>query len=129
MRAMTQTTGRRLKGAAAFFLTAVAMSVAMGGRLWAAQVVAPPRAATAVPPSATAADPPKTTDAVPPKATAAGTSGSAANAVPEPGVVLDRLVAVVNGGVILESEVDEERRIEEVQAYRVGPTLTRGRTV
>jgi peptidyl-prolyl cis-trans isomerase SurA len=34
------------------------------------------------------------------------------------GVVLDRVVAVVNGDVILESDVDEERRFEEVQPYR-----------
>ncbi len=32
------------------------------------------------------------------------------------GVLLDRLVAVVNGEVILESDVDEERRFEEVPA-------------
>jgi peptidyl-prolyl cis-trans isomerase SurA len=125
MKAMPQTTGRRLKGAAAFFLTAVAMSVGTGGRLWARQVVAPPKAAAAVPPNATAADPPKTTDVVPPKATAAGTNG----AVPELGVVLDRLVAVVNGDVILESDVDEERRFEEVQPYRSGPTFTRDRII
>ena len=47
----------------------------------------------------------------------------------EPGVVLDRLVAVVNGDVILESDVDEERRFEEVQPYRSGPTFTRERIV
>src|ERR1700723_999324 len=34
------------------------------------------------------------------------------------GVVLDRVVAVVNGDVILESDVDEERRFEEIQPYR-----------
>ncbi len=33
-------------------------------------------------------------------------------------VVLDRIVAVVNGDVILESDVDEERRFEEIQPYR-----------
>src|SRR5438270_1747553 len=129
MRARTQTTGRRLKGAGAFFLAAVAMCVARGGRLWAAQVAAPPKASAAVPANATAADPPKASDAVSPKATAAGASGSVANPVPEPGVVLDRLVAVVNGDVILESDVDEERRFEEVQPYRSGPTFTRDRIV
>jgi parvulin-like peptidyl-prolyl isomerase len=100
---MTQTTGRKLKGAAAFFFTAVAMSVAMGGRLWARQ-------AAAVPPTAH----PQTGAAV-------------AKAGPELGVVMDRLVAVVNGDVILESDVDEERRFEEVQPYRSGPTFTRER--
>ncbi len=34
------------------------------------------------------------------------------------GVVLDRVVAVVNDDVILESDVDEERRFEEIQPYR-----------
>lgn len=33
-------------------------------------------------------------------------------------VVLDRVVAVVNGDVILESDVDEERRFEMIQPYR-----------
>ena len=127
MRAKTQTTGRRLKGAAAFLLAAVAMSEGMGGRLWAGQIAAPPKAAAAVPPNATGAAPTKATDAVPAKTTAPGASGSVANPVPEPGVVLDRLVAVVNGDVILESDVDEERRFEEVQPYRSGPTFTRER--
>jgi len=121
MRAMTQTMGRRLKGAGAFFLAAVAMSVGMEGRLWAqakgAAVVAPN--AGAVPSNSTA----------PSKTAAPGASGAAANALPEPGVVLDRLVAVVNGDVILESDVDEERRFEEVQPYRSGPTFTRDRII
>jgi peptidyl-prolyl cis-trans isomerase SurA len=34
------------------------------------------------------------------------------------GVMLDRVAAVVNGDVILESDVDEERRFEEIQPYR-----------
>ena len=42
------------------------------------------------------------------------------NAAPEVGVVLDRLVAVVNGDVILESDVDEERRFEEIQPLSHG---------
>jgi peptidyl-prolyl cis-trans isomerase SurA len=33
------------------------------------------------------------------------------------GVLLDRIVAVVNGEVILESDVDEERRFEEIEPY------------
>jgi|SRR5579871_162616 len=34
------------------------------------------------------------------------------------GTMLDAVVAVVNGDVILESDVDEERRFEQVQPYR-----------
>ncbi|HUZ97033.1 MAG TPA: hypothetical protein VMU57_19190 [Edaphobacter sp.] len=34
------------------------------------------------------------------------------------GTVLDRVVAVVNGDLILESDVDEEMRFEEIQPYR-----------
>jgi parvulin-like peptidyl-prolyl isomerase len=34
------------------------------------------------------------------------------------GTVLDRVVAVVNGDLILESDVDEEGRFEEIQPYR-----------
>ena len=44
-------------------------------------------------------------------------------------MVLDRLVAVVNGDVILESDVDEERRFEEVQPYRTVATYTRERII
>jgi peptidyl-prolyl cis-trans isomerase SurA len=36
----------------------------------------------------------------------------------EQGTILDRVVAVVNGDVILESDVDEERRFESIQPYR-----------
>ena len=42
------------------------------------------------------------------------------------GVVLDRVVAVVNGDVILESDVDEERRFEEIQPYRTVARIPRG---
>jgi peptidyl-prolyl cis-trans isomerase SurA len=45
------------------------------------------------------------------------------------GVVLDRLVAVVNGDVILESDVDEERRFEEIQPYRAASDSTRARII
>lgn len=45
------------------------------------------------------------------------------------GVVLDRVVAVVNGDVILESDVDEERRFEEIQPYRSTTSFTRDRTI
>jgi peptidyl-prolyl cis-trans isomerase SurA len=58
---------------------------------------------------------------------AAQTSGGSAPAVegskPVPqdvprGVALDRVIAVVNGGVILESDVDEERRLTPFQPFR-----------
>jgi peptidyl-prolyl cis-trans isomerase SurA len=51
-----------------------------------------------------------------------GVVGSTSDATPgssaQQGVVLDRVVAVVNDDVILESDVDEERRFEEIQPYR-----------
>jgi parvulin-like peptidyl-prolyl isomerase len=40
----------------------------------------------------------------------------------EKGSVLDSVVAVVNGDVILESDVDEERRFESIQPYRGSAT-------
>jgi peptidyl-prolyl cis-trans isomerase SurA len=105
MSSMAQTTiGRVVMGAAAFLVIPVAMSVLMAGRL-AGQTAA---AQTAKPRRA---------------------SGAAANAGPEQGMVLDRLVAVVNGDVILESDVDEERRFEEVQPYRTVATYTRERII
>src|SRR5437868_12847414 len=113
MRPTAQTTGRRLKGAAAFLLAAVAISVLMTDRLCAGQTAAVQKPAPAALP----------------KATAEGNAAVAKNAMPEPGVVLDRLVAVVNGDVILESDVDEERRFEQVQPYRTAPTFTRERIV
>jgi peptidyl-prolyl cis-trans isomerase SurA len=46
------------------------------------------------------------------------------------GVVLDRIVAVVNGDVILESDVDEERRFEEIQPYqRTAADRSREKTI
>jgi peptidyl-prolyl cis-trans isomerase SurA len=45
------------------------------------------------------------------------------------GVVLDRLVAVVNTDMILESDVDEERRFEEIQPYRSAVDSTRARII
>jgi parvulin-like peptidyl-prolyl isomerase len=99
------TTGRWVKGAGAFLLMPVAMSLLMAGPLWAGQTAAPQTA--------------------PP-----GQAGAAvANAGPELGVALDRLIAVVNGDVILESDVDEERRFEEVQPYRAAATYTRERII
>ncbi|MCL2660376.1 MAG: SurA N-terminal domain-containing protein [Acidobacteriaceae bacterium] len=38
----------------------------------------------------------------------------------EQGTVLDRVVAVVNGDAILESDIDEERRFANIQPYRSG---------
>jgi peptidyl-prolyl cis-trans isomerase SurA len=43
----------------------------------------------------------------------------------ENGVLLDRIVAVVNGDVILESDVDEELRFEEIQPYRETQNVSR----
>jgi len=45
------------------------------------------------------------------------------------GIVLDRVIAVVNGDVILESDVDEERRFEEIQPYRATNNFTRERAI
>jgi peptidyl-prolyl cis-trans isomerase SurA len=47
----------------------------------------------------------------------AGNGASLAMANSE-GTILDRVVAVVNGDVILESDVDEEKRFESIQPYR-----------
>ena len=44
--------------------------------------------------------------------------GGAPAAAVGQGTVLDRIVAVVNDDVILESDVDEERRFESIQPYR-----------
>ena len=53
-----------------------------------------------------------------------------ANSAVAQGVVLDRVVAVVNGDVILESDVDEERRFEMIQPYRADwGVLTRAGSV
>ena len=49
--------------------------------------------------------------------------------IPGDGVVLDRLVAVVNGDMILESDVDEERRFEEIQPYRSAEESTREKVI
>jgi parvulin-like peptidyl-prolyl isomerase len=105
MNLMAQATTRRwVMGAAALLVTPVAMSVLMAGRLdgqtAAGQTTTPGQA-----------------------------SGAAANAGPGQGVVLDRLVAVVNGDVILESDVAEERRFEEVQPYRAASAFTRDRII
>ena len=41
----------------------------------------------------------------------------------------DRVVAIVNGDLVLDSDVDEERRFEAFQPYRSGPTFSRERTI
>lgn len=41
----------------------------------------------------------------------------------------DRVVAIVNGDLILDSDVDEERRFEAFQPYRSGPEFSRDRTI
>jgi peptidyl-prolyl cis-trans isomerase SurA len=56
---------------------------------------------------------------VTPQTGSVSSTANAASALPAAqGVMLDRVVAVVNGDVILESDVDEERRFEEIQPYR-----------
>lgn len=56
-------------------------------------------------------------------------SGQGAASGEGKGVVLDRVVAVVNGDMILESDVDEERRFEEIQPYRTVSNFTRERAI
>jgi peptidyl-prolyl cis-trans isomerase SurA len=53
-----------------------------------------------------------------------GTAGAPGN-----GIVLDRVVAVVNGDVILESDIDEERRFEEIQPFRSVQDSTRAKII
>ncbi len=48
----------------------------------------------------------------------AATAATSQTASTLPGVELDRLVAVVNGEVILESDVDEERRMKAFQPFQ-----------
>jgi peptidyl-prolyl cis-trans isomerase SurA len=116
MSSMAQTTTRRwLVGAVAL----VAMPVLVAGRLWGGQ------AASA---QATMTQQQKTNSVVAaPAAVPAVVSGGSAAA--QLGVLLDRLVAVVNGDVILESDVDEERRFGEVQPYRATAGSTRDQII
>jgi peptidyl-prolyl cis-trans isomerase SurA len=100
MRGMTHNTVAR------WMLGAVALAVLSGWmveRGLAASVQAPAAPQTVTPQAGAAAAPAPATNPV-------STVGQ--------GVVLDRVVAVVNGDVILESDVDEERRFEEIQPYR-----------
>jgi peptidyl-prolyl cis-trans isomerase SurA len=62
------------------------------------------------------------------QATQAGTAAASTRDAGQ-GVVLDRIVAVVNGEVILESDVDEERRFEEIQPYRGAQNFSRDRAI
>jgi parvulin-like peptidyl-prolyl isomerase len=65
--------------------------------------------------------------AAPAAAGAAAVSGEKPQLAP--GVVLDRVIAVVNGDVILDSDVDEEQRFEEIQPYRAATSFTREKTI
>jgi hypothetical protein len=56
-------------------------------------------------------------------------ASAAAAAEPTQGALLDRIVAVVNGAVILESDIDEERRYEEIQPYREAGAFSRDRAI
>jgi peptidyl-prolyl cis-trans isomerase SurA len=49
--------------------------------------------------------------------------------VADEGTMLDGVIAVVHGDVILDSDVDEERRFEEIQPYRDAPVFSRERAI
>jgi len=70
--------------------------------------------------------------AIPALMAGAQTTGVAQNgaaSAPSAAVVLDRVVAVVNGDVILESDIDEERRFEEIQPFRSVQDSTRAKII
>jgi peptidyl-prolyl cis-trans isomerase SurA len=54
---------------------------------------------------------------------------SAAAGAATRGTMLDWVIAAVNGDVILESDVDEERRFEEIQPYREASNFSRDRAI
>ena len=58
-----------------------------------------------------------------------GVAQNGAASAPSAAVVLDRVVAVVNGDVILESDIDEERRFEEIQPFRSVQDSTRAKII
>jgi peptidyl-prolyl cis-trans isomerase SurA len=95
------TTKRLMRGGASFVL----LFALMNGRGWAVPTQTAAASQATTPQAAASASPAAST-----QVNAPSTAGQ--------GVVLDRVVAVVNGDVILESDVDEERRFEEVQPYR-----------
>jgi len=45
------------------------------------------------------------------------------------GVVLDRVIAVVNGDVVLDSDVEEEMRFEDIQPYRETKIVSRDKVI
>ena len=109
MRWMTHNTMGRL------LLVAFTMTPAWScGPVWAQQSTGG-QAATA---QAGAASPAPGAATSPPDGAASSPGAGPAPVSQQQGVVLDRVVAVVNGDVILESDVDEERRFEEIQPYR-----------
>jgi peptidyl-prolyl cis-trans isomerase SurA len=59
----------------------------------------------------------------------AASAGQVAGQAATRGVVLDQVVAVVNGDMILESDVDEERRFEEIQPYRGASNFSRATAI
>jgi len=129
------TTGRWLVGAVAFLVLPVAISVLTAGQLWGQAAAAQAAAAQTAAPQPSAAAQPSATPQTSPTSRTGPTGGAAAAAVPGSGtsagqgVELDRLVAVVNGDLILESDVDEERRFEELQPYRGAADSTRARII
>ena len=61
--------------------------------------------------------------------TAASTPQAAPPVVAQQGVVLDQVVGVVNGDLILESDVDEERRFAAFQPFRDQRQFSRDRAI
>ena len=94
-------------GASAF----VGMAAPMLGRTWVAQAAA------------------SAGQTAPANVVATGSGVVAEKPQPVPGIVLDRVIAVVNGDVILESDVDQERRFEEIQPYRTMAVFTREKAI
>ncbi len=125
---------------------AIAAAYLLGGALGAARAQSNPLPSTPADqqPSQTnpTATPPMDQQQQPsaeaPTAQAASTLGVVAvpKAVPsmmphEPGTEIDRVVAIVNGEIVLDSDVNEEHRFEAIQPYpsSVGRTITRDREI
>ncbi len=88
-----------------------------------ARAVVPPRGEksanpAAAPAAVTTAAPAKTTKAMPAAATQAAPAAATEAALPQPGALLDRVVAVVNEEVILKSELDAHTQqvMKQIQA-------------